>query len=290
MNDNKKISLPSRPNPTFSSISEFLLGPVIGDGGFAKVRRVTHRISKAQFAAKIIHLSAMGLGDIENIEKELEIHASLDSPYIVKLIDFFEEAKVVYLIMELVSKGNLYQYMFKRFPLPVADALRFWVGTVRAIDYLHSNAIYMRDIKSENVLIGADLGIKLCDFGWASRMSDFEYRRLQGGTYIYMSPESLRGELQGFESDLWSLGVLLYELIHYREPFKIGRSSKEQLEIIRDSKIEFKEGLDRPIREMVLMLMREKKEERPSVQEILAMDWVQQLGEELDSQGITAFY
>lgn len=280
MDKDKKIDLPPRKNRTFESVSEFFLGPIIGDGGFAKVRRGTHKISKIKYALKIMHLSTMGLGDLENIEKELEIHASLDSPYIVKLVDFFEENGCVYMVLEMVEQGNLYQHMYKNFPLSQTDALRFWFGALRGIDYLHSQQIYMRDLKSENVLVGKHREVKLCDFGWASRMSDFEYRRLRGGTYIYMSPESLRGELQDLASDMWSLGVLLFELIHYREPYKIGLSSKEQLQFIENSQIKFKEGLDQRIQQLILNLMSHDKQLRPSAKQVLAQEWLREFDPE----------
>jgi serine/threonine protein kinase len=277
MNEQKKINLPPRTNHEFNSISEFLLGPVIGDGGFAKVRRGVHRISKKEYAIKVMRLSSMSQGDIENIEKEIEIHSSLNCPHIVKLLDYFEEAGMVYMVMEMIERGNLYQHMFRMFPMPVTEALHFWHGTLKAIEYLHSHNIYMRDIKSENVLIDKNLEVKLCDFGWASRMSDLEYRKLQGGTYIYMSPEGLRGELQDLASDMWALGVLLYELIHYKEPYQIARSSKLQLKIVNNSDVKYKSGLDPNIQEMISQLMSKDKEKRPSIREVLNTHWVRNI-------------
>lgn len=282
MSKQKNFELPPRKNKIFGSVSEFFLGPMIGDGGFAKVRRGTHKISKTKYALKIMQLSTMGLGDLENIEKELQIHSSLDSPFIVKLVDFFQENGFIYMVLEMLEKGNLYQYMYKHFPLPLADAMRFWLGAVRGIQYLHSQQVYMRDLKSENVLVGKNLQVKLCDFGWASRMSDFEYRRLRGGTYIYMSPESLRGELQDLASDMWSLGVLLFELIHYKEPYKIGLSSKEQLQFIQNSEIKFKQNLDERIRQLILDLMNQDKHLRPSTDQVLAQEWLREF--DSDSQ------
>lgn len=285
MQDPVPISLPPRTNETFASVSEFFLGPIIGDGGFAKVRRGTHKVSKAKYALKIMRLASMGRGDIENIEKELEIHSKLDSPYVVKLVDFFVEQGFVYMVLEMADKGSLYSYMFKHFPLPQTEALRFWVGAVRGIDYLHSQDIYMRDLKSENVLLDRDLRVKLCDFGWASRMRDVPYRKLRGGTYIYMSPEGLRGELQDLASDLWALGVLLFELLHSTEPYKIGLSSKEQLQIIADSDIRFKDNLDARIKKLIQALMSPDKALRPSTAQILALDWVRDFDPEAKGKG-----
>ena len=282
MKETQSINLPPRKNPQFLSISEFLLGPVIGDGAFAKVRRATHQKSKEKYALKIMRLSTMNEGDIENIEKELEIHSSLSSPFIVNLIDYFQEGGMVYMVLEMISKGNLYQYMYKHIPLSIDQVLKFWTGAVQGIEYLHLNDIYMRDIKPENILIDKDLNIKLCDFGWASRMNDEEYRKLQGGTYIYMSPESLRGELQDQASDMWSLGVLLFELLHYKEPYKIGLSSDEQLNFIQNQEIKFKENLAENIKNIILELMHINKERRPMTKEILKKPWIKKYLSKID--------
>ena len=84
---------------------------------------------------------------------------------------------------------------------------------------MHNKGFIMRDLKPENLLLDSKMNIKLCDFGWAAHMNDEEYRKLKSGTYAYMSPESLKGELQGKQSDIWSLGILLYELNYKKEPF-----------------------------------------------------------------------
>ena len=90
MEHTRKIKLPLRSVKLFNSISEFSLGPVIGDGGFAKVRRAIHKKSKTTYALKIMRLSEMSNGDLENIEKEIEIHTTLNSNYVVDLLDFLK--------------------------------------------------------------------------------------------------------------------------------------------------------------------------------------------------------
>lgn len=280
-----KIKLPERKSVQFESVSEFEMGPMIGDGGFAKVYRVTHKASQIEYALKVMELSTMNEKDLENIEKELEIHSSLDFPLIVKLEDFFKENEKIFVVLEMASNGNLYKYMFKQYQLPLPRVLQFWKGTVRAIQYLHANEIYMRDLKPENILIDKDLKIKLCDFGWASRMSDEQYRSLPGGTYIYMSPENLRGELQGFASDMWSLGVLLYELIHYHEPFKIGLSAEEQLSFIRDKEIRMKKDLPEHVKSLILELIEWDESKRPTADQVLGRPWLAEIADEQQVSG-----
>ena len=91
---------------------------------------------------------------------------------------------------------------------------------IEAVEYIHSKGIILRDIKPENILVNIDqLQIKMCDFGWAAETSDIKWILNKAGTYVYMSPEALKGEFQTKKSDLWSLGVLMFELFFNVEPF-----------------------------------------------------------------------
>lgn len=281
----KKFQLPERTKIVSNSILDFTLGPVIGDGAFAKVRRATHNPTGKTYAIKIIHLSSMENGDLENIQKEVQIHIALDSPFIVKLHDFFVQDNFLYMIMTHIAKGNLYVYMYKHFPLSQEEALEIWFQTLKGIEYLHAHRIYMRDIKPENILIDADNSVKLCDFGWACRMEDVEYRLVQGGTYLYMSPESLRKEIQDLASDMWSLGVLLYELTHFRVPFKIGMDAEEQLGNIDAGQILFDGEVAEEVKRVVRRLLKENKYQRPNIKELLRDSYVLSIQRDLEKKG-----
>lgn len=103
---------------------------------------------------------------------------------------------------------------------------------MKAIEYIHSQEFVLRDLKPENVLIDNKTKlIKICDFGWASSINDKEWLKEKAGTFVYMSPESLRSEIQGFESDTWALGILLYELFYNKEPFE-GKTGEKVMEKI----------------------------------------------------------
>ena len=274
MNNVSEIVLPIRKAPQFESIKEFMIGSMLGDGGFAKVKNSIHIDSGKKYAMKMILISSLGVEDIENIQKEIEIHQSLKSKYIIDLIDYFQEDGYIYMVLEIAKNGNLYDYLNKNLFLDESILKNFWIQTLRSIDYLHSENIFMRDLKPENVLLDINLNIKLCDFGWACRLDDTEYRKLRGGTYIYMSPESLRGEIQGLSSDIWSLGVLLYEIFHNHEPFSIGLTAEEQLNYVLNNEIIYKRGINTEIVDMVRVLLNPDQALRPSTLEILKMDFI----------------
>jgi len=86
-----------------------------------------------------------------------------------------------------------------------------FLETCLAIKHIHENNYIHRDLKPENLLLDKDLTLKLCDFGWCTHLDDHAYRKICGGTYEYMAPETIKGEIQNFEVDIWAIGVLLFE-------------------------------------------------------------------------------
>lgn len=262
------INLPKRKNPMFNSINDFVLGRKLGDGAYAVVKKAIHIETNEHYAIKIIRLEDLTENEYENVEKELEIHSSLNHKNIIRLYDFFLENNNVYLILEFASKGNLFKFMNRNIPLPNDIVGKLWTQTVDAIHFLHQNDIIMRDLKPENIILKDDLTVKICDFGWAARIDHVEYRRLKAGTYIYMSPESLSGKLQNKPSDLWSLGVLLFELIHYREPFACGINCNEQLKYILEGHIVYSNIIDPRVKEIIEQLLIVETKNRINIKRI----------------------
>ena len=132
----------------------------------------------------------------------------------------------------------------------------------------------MRDLKPENLLLDNDWNIKLCDLGWAARVDDAEYCTVKAGTYAYMSPESLRGKRQAEKSDIWSLGILLYELTYNKEPFN-GQSCSEQLSKIRNTILDFQSPINPEAQSLILALLKENEADRPSMDDIFRSRYVQ---------------
>ena len=276
MTQTRKVKLPPRKNKTFKSIKEFILGRKLGDGAYAIVRKAIHIETESTYAIKIIALSTLGENDYENVEKELEIHSNIVHPHIIGLLDFFQDDEKVYLVLEFAQKGNLFKFMHAHIPPDPQLMGTMWSQTVSAIKYLHDNEIIMRDLKPENILVTKDLSVKICDFGWAARIDDLEYRRLKAGTYIYMSPESLLGKLQSYQSDVWSLGVLLFEMHHNREPFSCGISCNEQLYFIRQQNVFFKSGLDNRVKALVSGCLIEDKTKRFNLSDLINSIYVKE--------------
>ena len=268
----KTFRAPERRNPVFSSPAEFTRNRELGSGAFATVFDVTHKSSGRRYAMKQINLAALSNLDQENVEKELDIHVSLSHEHVIKLYDFFVEDNSVLLILEIAGRGNLFRYINRK-RITEAEVKKFFVQTSLAIDYLHSQGVIMRDLKPENLLLDQDYNIKLCDLGWAARLSDTIYCRAKAGTYAYMSPESLQGLQQDVKSDVWSLGILLYELSYNREPYS-GNSCHDQLRKIQTSTLNFSPPIDSEAQKLIVALLKQSVSERPGMDFIFNSEYV----------------
>lgn len=270
------IKLPPRPSPRFHTIYELEFRKELGRGAFATVYEAYHRPTNTNFAVKKLRFSQLTSADVRNIENELVIHSQLHHKNIVQFIDYLAEPKAIFIILELVPRGNLFQYM-KRTKLTDLQSRKVFLQVVQVLQYLHMRGIILRDLKPENILIDEQMNVKICDFGWATFADNVEYCASIAGTYCYMSPEGLRGELQTDKSDLWSLGVLLYELLFNKEPF-MGRSPVEMLTKIYREGYMVEAGADLEAVELINWLLRANPKERASLSTVMRSGYIAKLG------------
>lgn len=147
---------------------------------------------------------------------EIDLHRPLSHPRIIKFVGGFSNKNYFYILLECASNGCLFFYINPHEGLPEKLAMRFFFQTCQAVKYLHENNIIHRDIKPENLLLDDKFNIKLCDFGWSCKASEYDIRTSICGTYEYMSPEIVVDQKHGFKVDIWCLGIMLYEFLHGR--------------------------------------------------------------------------
>lgn len=192
---------------------------VIGQGTFAKVKRATERATGKEFAVKIINKSAMA-ENRENIMTEITILKNVHHPNIINLHHVFENRHKIYLVMELLEGGELFDLIVKRGCLTEAETSKVMRQVIQAVAYLHMKRICHRDLKPENILLGrkGDIEtVRITDFG-LSKISD-HMLHTACGTPSYVAPEILTDDAYGFEVDMWSCGVILYVLLCGFPPF-----------------------------------------------------------------------
>ena len=205
----------------FTKVIDGIFPKQLGSGSFGRVFLVSHNETKELFALKTIEKRKimMTYGKLDIIFDEINIHSKLNHQNIIKLYNVYEEDESIHIIMEYANNGNLYQLIKKeKNGFSESKAFEYFIQVINAVYYLHSNNIIHRDIKPENILIGDDNKLKLCDFGWAKELT-LENRSTFCGTMEYMAPEIVGSENYDYSVDIWSLGILLYEMLFGHSPF-----------------------------------------------------------------------
>ena len=205
-----------------SSIGEYRLVDFLGEGGMGEVYRGVHSKIGRVVAVKVLTREAANSGFIERFRNEARIQSSLNHPNIATLYDFLEANGQPCIIMEFVDGQVLMDLIAARGALAADETLRILQSVVEALQYVHSQGIVHRDIKSNNIKINSSGEIKLLDFGIAKGGSSPSLTMTGDviGTLHYLSPEQIRGGVADSRSDIWALGVLMYEMITGRLPFE----------------------------------------------------------------------
>lgn len=192
---------------------------LVGEGSFGKVYKGRRKFTGQTVAMKFILKHGKSDKDIQNLRQEIEILRKLKHENIIEMLDSFESPQEFCVVTEF-AQGELFEILEDDKFLPEKEVQAIAKQLVRALHYLHSNRIIHRDMKPQNILIGAGSVVKLCDFGFARAMStNTVVLRSIKGTPLYMAPELVREQPYNHSADLWSLGVILYELFVGQPPF-----------------------------------------------------------------------
>ncbi|XP_041084220.1 NUAK family SNF1-like kinase 2 isoform X1 [Polyodon spathula] len=197
---------------------EFL--ETLGKGTYGKVKKAVERSGRVVAIKSIRKEKIKDEQDLIHIRREIEIMSSLSHPHIITIDEVFENKDKIVIVMEYASKGDLYDYICEKQRLSEQEARHFFRQIVSAVHYCHRNGIVHRDLKLENILLDGNGNIKIADFGLSNLYHRDEYLQTFCGSPLYASPEIVTGQpYRGPEVDSWSLGVLLYTLVHGAMPF-----------------------------------------------------------------------
>jgi 5'-AMP-activated protein kinase catalytic alpha subunit len=211
----------SSPPPAQVRIGHYLLGDTLGTGTFGKVKIGVHQLTGHKVAVKILNRQKIKTLDVVGkIRREIQNLKLFRHPHIIKLYQVISTPTDIFMVMEYVSGGELFDYIVKNGKLKEHEARRFFQQIISGVDYCHRHMIVHRDLKPENLLLDKYLNVKIADFGLSNMMTDGEFLRTSCGSPNYAAPEVISGKLYaGPEVDIWSCGVILYALLCGTLPF-----------------------------------------------------------------------
>jgi serine/threonine protein kinase len=223
----------------------------LGGGGMGAVYKARDLALQREVALKVLHEHYAAIPHFqERFLQEARTAARLDHPGIVKVFDFGIQAGILYIVMEFIPGSNLRQHqkelLAANTPMPVAEAVSIVTQVAEALDYAHSMGVFHRDIKPDNIMLkprpvepggAARSQVIITDLGLA-KLAEGGLSTIAGitlGTPAYMSPEQLQGKAVDERSDVYSLGVLLYEILSGRPPFPVNTLSDAIRRVLQEA-------------------------------------------------------
>ena len=214
-------------------LGKYQVGERLGRGGMAEVYKAFPPSLERHVAIKVLHsFLSDGENFLARFQREAKAIAALDHPNIIQIYDIDTEDEHYYMVMELIEGSTLKNRLAQSStPLPLLEIVYIFDKVAFALDYAHQQGMLHRDIKPANILLGKDDRVVLADFGIARILSDTQFTMTGAliGTPAYMSPEQGKSQSASPVSDIYSLGILLYEMLTGEVPF----DADTPLEIIR---------------------------------------------------------
>ncbi|XP_032027197.1 aurora kinase C isoform X1 [Hylobates moloch] len=265
---------PSSPAMRRLTIDDFEIGRPLGKGKFGNVYLARLKESHFIVALKVLFKSQIEKEGLEHqLRREIEIQAHLQHPNILRLYNYFHDARRVYLILEYAPRGELYKELQKSEKLDEQRTATIIEELADALTYCHDKKVIHRDIKPENLLLGFRGEVKIADFGWSVHTPSLR-RKTMCGTLDYLPPEMIEGRTYDEKVDLWCIGVLCYELLVGYPPFESTSHSETYRRIL---KVDVRFPLSMPLgaRDLISKLLRYQPLERLPLAQILKHPWVQ---------------
>ncbi|XP_060637657.2 serine/threonine-protein kinase DCLK3 [Anolis sagrei] len=262
----------------------YKIGRTIGDGNFAVVMECHHRNTNQNYAMKIIDKSKLK-GKEDMLDNEILIIKSLSHPNIVSLIEVFETDAEIYLVLEYVPGGDLFDAIIESVKFTECDAALMITDLCEALVYIHNKNIVHRDLKPENLLVQRNpdktTTLKLADFGLAKQVTKPIFTVC--GTPTYVAPEILAENGYGLEVDMWATGVILYILLCGFPPFRSHERDQEELfQIIQLGHYEFLspywDNISPAAKDLINRLLVVDPKKRYTAQQVLQHLWIDTAG------------
>ncbi|EDV49447.1 aurora kinase C [Drosophila erecta] len=270
----KTETQPQKPKKTWE-LNNFDIGRLLGRGKFGNVYLAREKESQFVVALKVLFKRQIGESNVEHqVRREIEIQSHLRHPHILRLYAYFHDDVRIYLILEYAPQGTLFNALqaqpMKRFD--ERQSATYIQALCSALLYLHERDIIHRDIKPENLLLGHKGVLKIADFGWSVHEPN-SMRMTLCGTVDYLPPEMVQGKPHTKNVDLWSLGVLCFELLVGHAPFYSKNYDETYKKIL---KVDYKlpEHISKAASHLISKLLVLNPQHRLPLDQVMVHPWI----------------
>ncbi|EDV94955.1 aurora kinase C [Drosophila grimshawi] len=264
----------AKPKKTWA-LSNFDIGRQLGRGKFGNVYLAREKESQFVVALKVLFKRQIGESNVEHqVRREIEIQSHLRNPHILRLYAYFHDDARIYLILEYAPQGTLFSALQAQ-PLKRFDdrqSATYIKALCSALMYLHERDIIHRDIKPENLLLGHKGVLKIADFGWSVHEPN-SMRMTLCGTVDYLPPEMVLNKPHTKNVDLWSLGVLCYELLVGHAPF-YSKNFEETYKKILNVDYKLPEHVSKAAAHLISKLLVLNPQHRLPLDQIMLHPWI----------------
>eukprot|EP01114_Cavostelium_apophysatum_P019936 TRINITY_DN6557_c0_g1_i1.p1 TRINITY_DN6557_c0_g1~~TRINITY_DN6557_c0_g1_i1.p1 ORF type:complete len:611 (-),score=181.84 TRINITY_DN6557_c0_g1_i1:474-2306(-) len=257
------------------NVGPFILGKTLGAGTTGKVKLAFHKETGFKVAVKIVNKEflASRISVLKKVEREITVMKVLEHQHVLRLYDVYETSKYLFLVLEFVEGGELFDYLVKKGRLDPLEALTLFQQIIGGIDYCHRHHICHRDLKPENLLLDTDRHIKIADFGMASLMRKGSLLQTSCGSPHYASPEVVMGsKYNGQAADIWSCGVILFALLTGKLPFD-DDNIRRLLSKVKSGVFSMPQFLHKDVKDLIWRMMTVDPSKRITIAEIKENPW-----------------
>lgn len=249
-------------------------GKLLGKGGFARCYEMTDLASSRMYAVKVIPQSRVSKPhQREKITNEIELHKTLQHKHVVKFSHHFEDQDNIYIFLELCSRKSLAHIWKARHTLTDPEVRYYLRQIISGLKYLHNKGILHRDLKLGNFFVNENMELRLGDFGLAAKLETVEQRKKTiCGTPNYLAPEVLNRQGHGTESDVWSLGCVIYTLLCGNPPFET-LDLKETYKCIKEVRYSLPPSLSPAAQKLISAVLQKNPSDRLTLDQILVHEY-----------------
>ena len=270
---------------SIKTIGEYIILSKLGSGSYGVVYKVEKMNDHNVYVIKQIPLDNLTSKQIYEVKQEAKILASINSIYVVRYYDSFEENNSLNIVMEYCNGGDLSKFLDenKKTKILLKENLvwNLFLKITIGLASIHNLKILHRDLKTLNIFLTKDLDVKIGDLGVAKMLTHTKFAKTFIGTPYYLSPELCQDIPYNDKSDVWALGCILYELCTYKHPFTAKNQGALIIKILKDTPSPIHSYYSNELQELIYSLLEKDEQLRPSCYDILVTPYILEKAKQL---------